>query len=454
MLQRLPIIRCWKHRLSTILALRPSSKSIAAWAVAAVFMLAAAPALAQEGLEIAVVPPQLNSGDTAWMLMSCALVMLMTPGLALFYGGMVRKKNVLSSIMHSFAALAVIAIQWVIIGYSLAFGKGTAFIGDWSHFLLLDITPESVTGTIPTYVFMWFQGMFAIITPALISGTIAERIKFSTYVIFILLWATVVYDPIAHWVWGGGWIQNMGALDFAGGTVVHLSSGASALALAHLVGRRQGYPRDVIVPHNMTMTVLGAALLWFGWFGFNAGSALGANSDAGLAFTTTMIAAAAAGLAWMLMEWIFHSRPSALGIASGSVAGLVVVTPAAGFIMPGWSILLGLTAGVLCYYGVRLKHLFGFDDSLDVVGIHGIGGAWGAIATGIFATVGGAGIIAGNPKQVWIQFISVALVALYAYLLTYVLGLILDKVMGFRVSEELEFSGLDKELHGEVGYDF
>lgn len=429
-----------------ILSILPAS-----WIAFFLLLLSAGSAFAQETVEVAVVPT-LNAGDTAWMLTSTALVMLMTPGLALFYGGMVRKKNVLSSIMHSFAALAVIGIQWMIIGYSLSFGPGNTFIGDFTHFFLAGITPDSLTGTIPTYVFMWFQGMFAIITPALISGAIAERIKFSTYVVFLLIWATIVYDPIAHWVWGGGWIQQMGALDFAGGTVVHLSSGASALALVHLIGRRLGYPGEMFVPHNLTMTVLGAALLWFGWFGFNAGSALAANGIACLAFTTTMIASAAAAFSWMMMEWIFHRKPSALGIASGCVAGLVVITPAAGFVMPGPALIIGLSAGIICYYGVRIKGLLGFDDSLDVVGIHGIGGSWGAIATGIFATVGGAGLIAGNAKQVLIQFIGVALVALYAYILTYAIGFVLDKIMGFRIEEEIEVSGLDRELHGEVGY--
>ncbi len=422
------------------------------WAAALIWLLSSGTALAQQAAATAA--PTLNSGDTAWMLISCALVMLMTPGLALFYGGMVRKKNALSSIMHSFVALALIGVQWVVIGYSLAFDPGNTFIGDLKQFLLLGMTPDSVTGTIPSYVFMWFQGMFAIITPALISGAIAERVKFSTYVIFLLLWATLVYDPIAHWVWGGGWIQKLGALDFAGGTVVHLSSGVSGLALALLVGKRKGYPGDIIVPHNLTMTILGATLLWFGWFGFNAGSALGANADAGLAFTTTMLATSAAGLSWMLMEWIFHRKPSALGIASGSVAGLVVITPAAGFVLPVWSLVLGLTAGVVCYYGVRIKHLLGFDDSLDAVGVHGLGGAWGAIGTGIFATVGGAGLIAGNPKQVLIQLIAVLAVAIYGFAVTYMIGFVLEKLMGFRVNEEIEFNGLDKELHGEVGYDF
>ncbi len=417
------------------------------WGIALVLLLTEGMALAEEAAA-----PVLSAGDTAWVLTSSALVMLMTPGLALFYAGMVRKKNVLSTSMHSFVALAVIGIQWVVLGYSLAFGAGNTFIGDLSMLFLSGITPESLSGTIPTYVFMWFQGMFAIITPALISGTIAERMKFSTYVVFILLWATLVYDPVAHWVWGGGWIQKMGALDFAGGTVVHLSSGASALAMAFLLGKRKGFPGEDFVPHNLTMTLLGVGLLWFGWFGFNAGSALGANATAGLAFTTTMIASAAAGFSWMMMEWIFHKKPSALGLGSGVLAGLVVITPACGFVTPFWAIVLGLIAGVLCYYGIRIKGLVGFDDSLDVVGIHGVGGAFGAIGTGIFASIGGSGWIAGDPAMVGKQFLSVLVVAVYAFVVTYAMGWILDKIMGLRADEEAEVTGLDRELHGEVGY--
>ncbi len=397
-------------------------------------------------------PAELNSGDTAWVLISAALVMLMTPGLALFYGGMVRRKNVLSTFMHSYIAFGVVGLQWVIIGYSLSFGEGNAFIGDFSHFFLMGITADSLTGTIPTYVFMIFQGTFAIITPALISGAIAERMKFSAYVLFILLWATFVYDPVAHWVWGGGWIQETGALDFAGGTVVHLSSGASALAMALLLRKRSGYPGEAFVPHNLTMTLLGVALLWFGWFGFNAGSALGANSIAGLAFTTTMVASCAAALSWSVMEWMVHGKPSALGLGSGAISGLVVITPAAGFVTPAWAMLLGLSAGVICYYGIRIKMKLKFDDSLDVVGIHGVGGSWGAIGTGLFATVGGAGLVAGAPEMVLTQFIGVAVVAVYAFVVTYIIGILLDKTLGLRVDEEQEEIGLDRELHGEVGY--
>ena len=404
------------------------------------------------GVALAQDASALDKGDTAWILVCTALVMFMTPGLGLFYAGMVRMKNALSSIMHSYCALAVMGMQWVVIGYSLSFSEGNSFTGGLDHFFLAGITPESLTGTIPTYIFMWFQGMFAILTPALISGAIAERVKFGPYLLFILLWGTLVYDPVCHWVWGGGWIGAMDALDFAGGTVVHLSSGASALALALLLGRRLGYPNEPFVPHNLTMTVLGASLLWFGWFGFNAGSALAADASAALAFTTTMIASAAATFSWMMMEWIFQKKPSALGAASGSIAGLVVITPAAGFVNPASAMILGLSGGVVCYYGVRLKILFRFDDSLDVVGIHGVGGTWGAIGTGIFATVGGSGLVAGNPGQLMVQAISVLVVGIYAFAVTYGIGLVLDKTMGLRVEEEKEVIGLDRELHGEVGY--
>jgi ammonium transporter, Amt family len=390
--------------------------------------------------------------DTAWVLLSSALVMLMLPGLALFYGGMVQRKNVLSSLMHSFVALAVIGLQWVIIGYSLSFGSGNNLIGDFSHFFLIGIGPDSLTGSVPTYAFIMFQGMFAIITPALISGAVAERMKFSTYTVFILLWSILVYDPVAHWFWGGGWLFKMGALDFAGGVVVHLSSGASALAIAQLLGRRQGYPSEMFVPHNLTMTLLGAGLLWFGWFGFNAGSALGANASAALAFTTSMVAAAAAASSWMVLEWWILKRPSALGLASGIVAGLACVTPAAGFVTPGWAMVIGLVAGPLCFYGVRLKFKLGYDDSLDVVGVHGLGGVWGPLATGLFASVGSQGLISGNPAQVGVQAIAIVVVGLYAYIVTYILGWVLDKVMGLRVNDDEEMAGLDKELHGEVGY--
>ena len=396
--------------------------------------------------------PSLNSGDTAWLLISSALVMLMLPGLALFNGGMVQKKNVLNSIMHSFSALGIIGIQWIAIGYSLAFAPGNAFIGDLSQVFLMGTTPDSLNGSVPSYAFIMFQGMFAIITPALISGAIAERMKFSSYVLFIFLWSFLVYDPVAHWVWGGGWMARMGTLDFAGGIVVHLTSGVAALALARMLGIRKGYPSEMFIPHNLTMTLLGAGLLWFGWFGFNAGSANAANANAALAFTTTMTAAAAAACAWMIMEWWLAKRPSALGLATGSIAGLATITPAAGYVVPGWALVIGLSAGVICFYGVRLKFTFGYDDSLDVVGVHGIGGVWGPIATGLFASVGAQGLVAGNPHQLWVQLLSVLAAGIYAFVVTYVIGLVLDKTMGLRVNDEEEFSGLDKEIHGEVGY--
>ena len=305
-----------------------------------------------------------DTGDTAWMLVSSALVLVMLPGLALFYGGMVRSKNVLSTSMHTFAAMAIIGVQWVAFGYSLAFGGEGSLIGGFDNLFLKGITPESLTGTIPTYVFVIFQGMFAIITPALISGAVAERMKFSTYCVFILLWSTLVYDPLCHWVWGsGGWLAAAGALDFAGGTVVHLSSGVSALMIALILGKRIGYPHERMTPHNLPMTLLGAGLLWFGWFGFNAGSALSSGGSAALAFTTTQTAAAAGALSWMLAEWFHAGKPSALGAASGIVAGLVVITPAAGFVTPGWALLMGLSAGLVCYGGVMMKHRFGYDDS-------------------------------------------------------------------------------------------
>ncbi|PLX96076.1 MAG: ammonia channel protein, partial [Desulfuromonas sp.] len=403
-------------------------------------------ALASEGLD---------SGDTAWMLVSSALVLLMLPGLALFYGGMVRSKNVLSTSMHTFAAMAIIGVQWIVIGYSLAFGGAGSFIGSLDHLFLSGITPDSLTGTIPTYVFVMFQGMFAIITPALISGAVAERMKFSTYCVFILLWATLVYDPLCHWVWGeGGWLAADGALDFAGGTVVHLSSGISALVFALILGKRIGYPQARMTPHNLPMTLLGAGLLWVGWFGFNAGSALGSGESAALAFTTTQAAAAAGALSWLLIEWIHAGKPSALGAASGIIAGLVVITPAAGFVTPGWALLMGLSAGLVCYGGVMMKHRFGYDDSLDAFGIHGLGGAWGAIATGIFATVGATGLIGGNLHQLWVQLVGVVAAGAYAVVVTLVLLFVLGKTMGLRVEKDDERMGLDQSSHSETGYNY
>jgi Amt family ammonium transporter len=395
-----------------------------------------------------------NPGDTAWMLISTALVLIMLPGLALFYAGMVRSKNVLSTSMHTFAAMAIIGVQWVVIGYSLAFGGSGPFIGGLGNLLLSGITPDSLTGTIPTYVFVMFQGMFAIITAALISGAVAGRMKFSSYCLFILLWSTLVYDPLAHWVWGdGGWLLELGALDFAGGTVVHLSSGLSALLLAIFLGKRHGFPHEHMAPHNLPMTLLGAGLLWFGWFGFNAGSALTAGASAALAFTTTQTSAAAGALSWMLLEWRLAGKPSALGAASGIVAGLVVITPAAGFVTPGWALVMGLMAGAVCYGGVMLKHKIGYDDSLDAFGVHGVGGAFGAVATGIFATVGAGSLLTGDLHQFWVQIIGVLAAGAYAVIVTVALLWILKKTIGLRVSHDEEIIGLDQTLHSEKGYD-
>jgi ammonium transporter, Amt family len=408
--------------------------------------------LAEASGLIAAETTSVNNGDTAWLLACSALVMLMLPGLALFNGGMVQRKNVLSSIMHSMAALGVVGLQWVVIGYSLAFGVGNPMIGDLSQFLLVGTGVDSVSGSVPSYAFIMFQGMFAIITPALISGAIAERMKFSTYLVFILLWSLLVYDPLAHWIWGGGWLAKMGALDFAGGLVVHLSSGVSALVLVQLLGRRRGFPSEMFVPHNLTLTALGVGLLWFGWFGFNAGSALAANASAALAFTNTMVAGAAAATSWMMVEWKVAGKPSALGLASGIVAGLASVTPAAGFVTPAWAIIIGLAGGVLCFYGVRIKFKLGYDDSLDVVGIHGLTGLWGPIATGLFATIGAQGLVSGNWTTFGVQLLAVLVVGLYSYAVSWLLGVILLRTMGLRVDDEEEIGGLDRELHGEVGY--
>jgi len=395
-----------------------------------------------------------DSGNTAWMMISSALVLLMLPGLALFYAGMVRNKNVLATMMHSFLAMSIISIQWVIVGYTLTFGSDKfGLIGGLDFLFLRGIGPESLQGDIPLYLFVMFQGMFAVITPALISGALAERIKFSAFFIFILLWSTIIYDPIAHWVWGeGGWLYKMGALDFAGGTVVHISSGISALAAIFILGKRKGYLKEKFIPHNLTITLLGAGLLWIGWFGFNAGSALAANTSAALAFTVTHLASSAAALSWLIYEWIHQGKPSALGFASGIVAGLVAITPAAGFVKPLEAIIIGLIAGVLCYRAVLLKVKLGYDDSLDVFGIHGVGGIWGALATGIFVTVGGTGVLSGNLSQLGVQAIGVLATMVYAFWGTYFIVFILDKTIGFRVDEEDEVIGLDQTQHGEVGY--
>ncbi len=406
----------------------------------------------------------INTGDTTWMLVSTALVMLMTPGLALFYGGMVRRKNVLGTIMQSFVAIGVITVQWVLFGYSLAFGPDIGHvIGSLKWFGLngVGMAPNpQYAPTIPHEAFMLFQMMFAIITPALITGAFAERFKFKTYIVFLLMWATLVYDPLAHWVWGaGGWMRNLGALDFAGGLVVHVSSGVSALVAAMLIGRRRGYGQEPMPPHNLTMTLIGAALLWFGWFGFNAGSALASGSLATSAFLATQIAASAAALSWMMAEWYTRGKPTVLGAASGAVAGLVAITPASGFVGPMAALIIGLVGGLICFMGIRLKAKFGYDDSLDTVGVHGVGGAWGAIATGLFASVlinpaGANGLFHGNVGLLGAQVLALVVVILYAFGMTFGIMKLLDKLMGLRVSPEDEIDGLDLTQHGESGYVF
>ena len=399
----------------------------------------------------------IDSGDTTWILVSSAVVMLMTPGLALFYGGMVRRKNVLGTIMHSFVALGVITIQWVLIGYSLSFAEGNAFIGGTGYFGLKGVggEPAPAASTIPHQAFMVFQMMFAIITPALISGAFAERFKFSAFLIFIFLWSTLVYDPLCHWVWGGGWIaEKLGALDFAGGLVVHISSGIAALAAAILVGKRRDFGKAPMPPHNLTMTLTGTALLWFGWYGFNGGSALASGAGATAAFLVTHIAAGAGALAWLFAEWIRAKRPTALGFASGAIAGLVAITPAAGFVDPLPSIAIGLIAGALCYLAVGLKSKLGYDDSLDVVGIHGVGGIWGAVATGIFVSQASnpGGLLFGDGSIMIPQILSVLAACGYVFVVTFILLKILDLTIGIRVSKSDERTGLDLSQHGEDGY--
>jgi Amt family ammonium transporter len=403
-----------------------------------------------------------DTGDTAWLLVSCALVLLMTPGLALFYGGMVRRKNVLGTIMQSYVAMGVVSILWMVAGYSIAFAPGNAFMGGFDFLFLNGVSHKEaapLAGTIPHQLFMAFQMMFAIITPALISGAFAERMKFGGYLLFISLWSLLVYSPIAHWVWSpGGWLFEMGALDFAGGTVVHISSGITALVAAIMIGKRKGYPGEEMRPHNLTMTVLGTALLWFGWYGFNGGSAVSSGDLAVAAFVNTHMGAAAATCAWMFIEWGHRGKPTALGAVSGSVAGLVGITPAAGFVDPLGAVAIGALAGAACYFAVIvLKAKLGYDDSLDTFGVHGIGGSVGAVLTGVFclAAVQGAskdGLIAGNASQVVTQLIGVGATWVYAAVMGAVLFLIVDKTVGLRVKSTDEDAGLDITQHGEEGY--
>ncbi|MBF0225811.1 MAG: ammonium transporter [Desulfobacterales bacterium] len=402
----------------------------------------------------------INSGDTAFMLIATALVMFMTPGLALFYGGLVRSKNVLSTILHSFISLGIVSIIWVIYGYSMAFGPDIGgFIGnfDWLFLNGVDLNPASETATIPHLLFCAFQLMFAIITPALITGAFAERMKFTAYLMFTVLWTTFVYLPVCHWVWGGGWLQKLGALDFAGGTVIHINSGVAALVAAVMIGKRKGWGHDLIMPHNITMTVIGASILWFGWFGFNAGSALSAGKIAVMAFMTTHLAAGAASLSWLIAEWVMTGKPTVLGAASGAVAGLVGITPAAGFVGPVSAIIIGIGAGVLCYFALSLKTKIGYDDALDVVAVHGVGGLWGALATGLFASTvinpdGANGLFYGNPKQFIVQLIGALAAIAFSAILTVIILKITDVTVGLRVNPEEELAGLDLSLHSEAGY--
>jgi ammonium transporter, Amt family len=408
-------------------------------------------------------PPKIDRGDTAWMLTSAALVLMMTiPGLFLFYGGLVRGKNILGTIMHSFIIVALITIQWVLWGYSLAFGPDVGgIIGSLAWVGLNGVGSEpnpDYAATIPHQAFMIYQMMFAIITPALITGAFAERVKFSSFLLFILLWATFIYDPLAHWVWGvKGWMREMGALDFAGGTVVHISSGVSALVAALMFGKRIGYGHAALQPHNLPFSVIGAAILWVGWFGFNAGSALAADGLATSAFVATHVATAAAALAWMAMDWIFRGKPTALGAASGAVAGLVAITPASGFVGPISAIWIGIGGGVLCSIACNVKPKLGYDDSLDVVGVHGVGGTWGALATGLFASkainaAGNDGLFFGNPGQFWVQLVAVVATWVLALVGTYIILSIVKGIMGLRVSDEDERMGLDLSQHNERGY--
>ena len=404
-------------------------------------------------------PPPLDSGDTAWMLTSTALVLMMTiPGLALFYGGMVRKKNVLATAMQSFAITCLMTVIWMVCGYSIAFTDGGPFnavAGGFSKLFMNGVTVEAQVGTIPESVFATFQMTFAIITPALITGAFADRMKFSAMLWFMAAWSILVYAPVTHWVWGGGFLASMGVLDFAGGTVVHINAGVAGLVCAIVLGKREGYGSANMAPHNLIYSLIGASLLWVGWFGFNAGSAVAANGAAGMAMVVTQIATAAAALAWMFAEWGARGKPSILGVISGAVAGLVAITPASGFVDPVGALFIGAIAGLVCYYSaVVLKPKLGYDDSLDAFGVHGVGGFVGAILTGVFASSavygGDGGLLEGNAVQVWKQFVGTVATIVWSGLATFVILMALKATIGLRVSREIEIEGLDLRLHGEV----
>src|SRR5438067_4386614 len=430
------------------------------WALSAMAQTAA-PAAPAAGAAAATAANAINSGDTAWMLTSTALVLMMTiPGLALFYGGMVRKMNVLATVMQSFAITCLVTVLWMVIGYSLAFTEGNPFFGGFSRLVLDGMGIDAINDlakTIPESVYMCFQMTFAIITPALICGAFADRMKFSALLWFIGLWSILVYAPIAHWVWGpGGFLNDAGILDFAGGTVVHINSGVAGLVAALVLGKRRGYRSEPMAPHNLVLSVVGASLLWVGWFGFNAGSAAAANGNAGMAMAVTQIATATAALTWMFVEWALKGKPSVLGIISGAVAGLVAITPASGFVDPKGSLIIGIAAGVLCYWGATgLKNALGYDDSLDAFGVHGIGGTTGAILTGVLAVsaVGGeghSGLVDGNAHQVLVQLYGVGCTVVYDAIASLILLKLIDLVIGLRVDADTEREGLDLAIHGEV----
>ncbi len=443
-----------KRTYKSVLAVLLSLAAFAPLAATAQVAVPASPA--------AVPAVRIDAGDTAWILISAALVMLMTPGLAMFYGGMVRKKNVLGTIMHSFIAIALVSLQWILFGYSLSFGpdiKGLIGNLNWAGLSGVGMMPNAdYAPTIPHLLFMIYQMMFAVITPALISGAFAERMKFSAFLIFTVVWTTIVYDPVAHWVWGtGGWLKNLGVLDFAGGIVVHATSGFSALAAALYIGKRKGFLHEHMPPHNLPMTVLGAGLLWFGWFGFNAGSALASGTLATMAFLTTHTAAASATLTWVIIEWLHRGKPTMFGAATGSIAGLATITPAAGFVGPMAALVIGIAAGIVCYIALNAKTKFAYDDSLDAFGVHGVGGTIGTLMAGLFASIainaaGANGALFGNIKQFFVQAEAVALVALYSFVVSFAVLKVLDATMGLRIHADHETEGLDISQHGEAGY--
>lgn len=406
-------------------------------------------------LPAAAQPTEINGADTAWVLVATCLVIMMTiPGLALFYGGLVRKKNVLSTLMQSFVACCLLSLLWIFFGYSLAFSGSSPYLGDSSKFFLMSLSKDGLWGTIPETLFMTFQMSFAIITPAIICGAFADRMKFSALLWFLSAWLLIVYAPVAHWVWGGGFLAKMGLLDFAGGTVVEINSGVAGLVAALMLGKRRGYPQEPMIPHNLVLSVTGASLLWVGWLAFNGGSSLAANSVAAFVLMNTQIAGASGAMGWLIIEWIRHKKPSVLGIISGAVAGLVAITPSCAYLSPLGSVAVGLLAGVGCFYASSsLKRRFGYDDSLDVFGVHGIGGIIGTIGIGVFgasAWGGTSGLIEGSATQLWLQIFGAAIVAAWCAIASFAILWVIEKTHGLRVSREIEVEGLDLGLHGEV----